>query len=130
MNNLQDAEECVNDAYLGTWNAIPPAHPNPLLAFLCKIVRNISIMRYHANTAAKRNSNYDVSLDELQDCIASRRTIDTELDEKELIKVIEDFLEKLSVENRVTFMRRYWFSDSYAEIAELIGISEKTYLLD
>lgn len=82
-------------------------------------------MRYHANTAAKRNSNYDVSLDEFQDCIASRRTISTELDEKELIKVIEDFLEKLSVENRVTFMRRYWFSDSYAEIAELIGISEK-----
>ena len=45
LNNLQDAEECVNDAYLGTWNAIPPERPNPLLAFLCKIVRNISIMR-------------------------------------------------------------------------------------
>ena len=125
LNNLQDAEECVNDAYLGTWNAIPPERPNPLLAFLCKIVRNISIMRYHANTAAKRNGSYDVALDELENCLASQRTIDTEMDEKELIRTIEDFLEKLSAVNRVTFMRRYWFLDSYEEIAKLTGISEK-----
>ena len=125
LNNLQDAEECVNDAYLGTWNAIPPERPNPLLAFLCKIVRNISIMRYHANTAAKRNGSYDVALDELENCLASQRTVDTEMDEKELIRAIEDFLEKLSAVNRVIFMRRYWFLDSYAEIAKLAGISEK-----
>ena len=43
LNNSQDAEECVNDAYLGTWNAIPPERPNPLMAFLWKIVRNLSI---------------------------------------------------------------------------------------
>ena len=24
VNSRQDAEECVNDAYLGAWNAIPP----------------------------------------------------------------------------------------------------------
>ena len=36
LNNHQDAEECVNDAYLGTWNAIPPQRPNPLLTFLCR----------------------------------------------------------------------------------------------
>ena len=30
LNNRQDAEECVNDAYLGIWNAIPPARPDPL----------------------------------------------------------------------------------------------------
>ena len=31
LNNRQDTEECVNDAYLGAWNAIPPAKPHPLL---------------------------------------------------------------------------------------------------
>ena len=40
VNNMQDAEECVNDAYLGAWNAIPPEKPDPLLTYLCKIVRN------------------------------------------------------------------------------------------
>ena len=68
LNNHQDAEECVNDAYLGAWNAIPPAKPDPLLAFVCKIVRNVSLKRYERNTAAKRNSRYDVSIEELGDC--------------------------------------------------------------
>ena len=43
LNNRRDAEECVNDAYLVAWNAIPPARPDPLLAYLVKIVRNLSL---------------------------------------------------------------------------------------
>lgn len=39
LKDQQDAEECVNDAYLGVWNAIPPHRPNPLSVFVCKIVR-------------------------------------------------------------------------------------------
>jgi RNA polymerase sigma-70 factor (ECF subfamily) len=39
--------------------------------------------------------------------------------------MIEDFLETLTVENRVIFMRRYWFSDSYEMIARRVGITEK-----
>ena len=65
LNNTQDTEECVNDAYLGTWNTIPPQNPNPLLSYVCRIVRNLAIKKYHTNTAAKRNSIYDVALDEL-----------------------------------------------------------------
>ena len=72
LNDLQDAEECVNDAYLGAWNAIPPERPNPLLSFLCRIVRNQSIMRYHAKTAMKRNSTYDIALDELENCLSAK----------------------------------------------------------
>lgn len=34
LHSRQDAEECVNDAYLGTWNAIPPVRPNPLRAVI------------------------------------------------------------------------------------------------
>ena len=34
VGSRQDAEECVNDAYLGAWNAIPPARPNPLLSYI------------------------------------------------------------------------------------------------
>lgn len=28
LASAQDAEECVNDAYLSAWNAIPPQHPS------------------------------------------------------------------------------------------------------
>ena len=125
LNNRQDAEECVNDAYLGTWNAIPPAKPNPLLAFVCKIVRNISLKRYEQNTAAKRNSHYDVAMEELEDCLASTATIEEEIAERELTKIIESFLDSLSKENRVIFLRRYWFSDTYADIAKQVGLTER-----
>lgn len=126
LNNQQDAEECVNDAYLGTWNAIPPQRPNPLLTFLCRIVRNLSIMRYHANTATKRNSAYDIALEELENCLSSGITVEDEVEGKLLVQTIEDFLDTLSRDSRVIFMRRYWFSDSYAEITKQVGISEKT----
>ena len=125
LNNHQDAEECVNDAYLGTWNAIPPQRPNPLLTFLCRIVRNLSIMRYHANTAMKRNSAYDIALEELEHCLSSGITVEDEVEEKLLIQMIEEFFDTLSQDNRVIFMRRYWFSDNYAEIAQRLGTSEK-----
>lgn len=125
LHNQQDAEECVNDTYLGIWNTIPPELPDPLLAFLCKIVRNLSIMRHHANTAMKRNSSYDVALEELEGCLASSATVEQEVEISELTHIIDSFLETLTQENQVIFMRRYWFSDTYAEIAEQVGLTEK-----
>lgn len=125
LSNAQDAEECVNDAYLGAWNAIPPAKPDPLLAFVCKIVRNISLKRHEQNTAAKRNSHYDVAMEELEECLAAPSTVESELAQRELTQAIELFLDSLSRENRVIFVRRYWFSDPYADIARLLGLTEK-----
>ena len=126
LHSRQDAEECVNDAYLGTWDAIPPARPNPLLAFLCRIVRNLSLMRYHADRAAKRGGgSYTVALEELEGCLATPCTVEGSIEEQELVRLIEDFLDTLSPENRVLLMRRYWFSDSYGEIAARTGLSEK-----
>lgn len=126
LRSHQDAEECVNDAYLGTWNAIPPVRPNPLLAFLCRIVRNLSLTRYRTDRATKRGGgSYTVAFEELEGCLASPRTAEGELEEQELVRLIEDFLETLSPENRVLLMRRYWFSDSYGEIAVRTGLSEK-----
>ena len=125
LNDEQDAEECVNDSYLGLWDAIPPQRPNPLLTFLCKIVRNRSIARYHANTAAKRNSAYDTALSEIEPCLAAPDDPQAELESKELAHTLERFLDNLSRENRVIFLRRYWFSDSYADIAAQVGLSEK-----
>ncbi len=70
VGSRQDAEECVNDAYLGAWNAIPPARPNPLLLYIVKIVRNISLKIYWRKEAAKRSSHYTIALEEIEACIA------------------------------------------------------------
>lgn len=125
LGNNQDAEECVNDTYLGVWNAVPPQRPNPLLTFICKIVRNLSIMRYRKNTAIKRDSTYDVALNEIEYSLSAQDTAESRSDARILARHIEAFLDSLSKENRVIFMRRYWFSDTYEQIAERVGLSEK-----
>jgi RNA polymerase sigma factor (sigma-70 family) len=125
VNSRRDAEECVNDAFLGAWNAIPPAKPNPLLSYLLKIVRNLSLKCYWKKEAAKRNSIYTIALQEIEACIADRGTVEEELEARELARIIESFLDTLPAENRVIFIRRYWFSDSYDDIAKRVGLSEK-----
>lgn len=116
-----DAEECVNDAYLGAWKAIPPARHDPLLAFLCKIMRNLSIKRYHANTALKRNSPYDIALSEIERDVMATESAEA----MALAQSIEAFQDTLSAENRVIFLRRYWFADSYEDVARCVGRTEK-----
>ena len=96
-----------------------------MLAFVCKIVRNLSLKRYEQNTAVKRNSRYDVAMEELEGCLASSVTVEEEIEARELTEIIQSFLDSLTKENRVIFLRRYWFSDSYADIARQVGISEK-----
>ncbi len=125
VNNRQDAEECVNDAYLGAWNAIPPEKPDPLLTYLCRIVRNVSLKMYHRKEAAKRSSTYTIAMEEIEACMAAQNTVETEFEARELARIIESFLDTLTAENRVIFMRRYWFSDSCKDIAEFVGLSEK-----
>ena len=125
VGSRQDAEECVNDAYLGAWNAIPPARPNPLLSYLLKIVRNISLKIYWRKEAAKRNSTYTIAMGEIETCIADPNTVETEIEARELARIIEAFLDTLTVKERVIFMRRYAYADTYADIAKRVGISEK-----
>ena len=126
LKNPQDAEECVNDAYLGVWNTIPPQHPNPLLTYLCRIVRNRSIKRYHANTAQKRNSSYDVALDELAQSIPTLETVESTLSAQELTQLLDTFLAGLDPRNRMLFVRRYWYADDIPALAERFHMSRNS----
>lgn len=124
LNNTQDTEECVNDAYLGTWNTIPPQKPNPLLSYVCRIVRNLAIKKYHKNTAAKRNSIYDTALDELENCFPSSFSVEDKFNANETARIIDAFLETLEPENRIMFVRRYYYSDSIDDLAMLFRTSK------
>lgn len=123
LGNDLDAEECVNDAYLGVWNTIPPQNPNPLITYVCKIVRNTAVKKYYNNTAIKRNTSYDVSLDELENCFCELNTAEDECNLKLLSEEIDNFLNTLDRENRVIFVRRYWYADSITDIAERFSMS-------
>lgn len=124
LENQEDAEECVNDSYLIVWNSVPPQNPNPLLAFLLKIVRNTSLNRLKYNTRQKRNSKYDECIDEWNYCFSSNEKSDAEINASELTKLIEEYLDSISKTNRMIFVRRYWYVDSYETIAKLTGLKE------
>lgn len=125
LDNYFDAEECVNDSYLGAWNAIPPTRPDPLLTYILKIVRNVSLTRYQKNHAQKRNSSYDVAVEELEEFLVSPDSVEGKMELKELTGTIESFLDSLNELNRVIFVRRYWYYDNYMQIAKKVGLSEK-----
>ena len=65
LGNAQDAEEAINDTYLALLDAIPPARPDPLPAFVYKVGRNVALKFLRLRSAQKRNSGYDLSLEEL-----------------------------------------------------------------
>ena len=119
LGNEQDTEECVNDTYLGTWNAIPPHRPSPLRTFVCKIARNLATKKYHSNTAVIRNSQYDLALDDLEEILADSNSVEEAFETKELRAAINGFLETLNPSDRFLFIRRYWYSDPVKDIAKM-----------
>lgn len=122
LSDEQDAQECINDTYLAAWNTIPPQRPDPLLPYILRLCKNIAISRLRAATAQKR-SGYEIALDELSDAIGAD-TLEQTLSARELGQTIDAFLDTLSKENRVIFLRRHWYGDSVQEIARQIGISQ------
>ncbi len=122
LGQRQDAQECVNDTYLAIWNTVPPAKPEPLRPYVCRVGRNIALTRLRNETAQKRCSRYDLSLEELAEVIPDR-SMEEQLSVRELGRAIDRFLQSQTRENRVLFLRRYWFGDSVREAAGCIGLT-------
>lgn len=119
----QDAEEAVNDTYLAVWNTVPPKEPDPLSGYVYRTGRNISLDKLKYNTAAKRDGRYDVPIDELTDCIPAPALEDS-VEVYELGNAINRFLKTQSRDNRVLFLRRYWFGDSVKDIARDLNLRQ------
>ncbi len=121
--NEQDAEECANDVYLALWDTIPPQRPKPLLTYLLKIARNQALRRITYDHAQRRDNRQVIALEELESCIVSGETPEQALDRKLLEEEIDRFLRSLPREDRLLFLRRYWFCDSVEQLTELFGWS-------
>ena len=122
LSSREDAEECVNDTYLEAWNSMPEDRPAYLGAYLSRIVRCISIDRFRASHRQKRGEAESLT-DELADCIPSGMTPQEEYENKRIARVINKFLFELDEEKRRMFVRRYYYSDSVADIADRLRVS-------
>ena len=121
LGNAQDAEECVNDAYVGVWNAIPPTRPDDLCAFICRITRNLSLKRLRALTRQRCSRDMVVSLSELEEILPDEAV---EGREGEIAAAISAFLREQSEPVCDVFIRKYYFFDSVADIAKRYGFSQ------
>ena len=125
LYNREDSEECVNDTWMKTWEAIPPQRPGLFKAFLGKITRNLALNRYEALHTQKRGSGRtDLCLEELADCLSGKQEQETVVDRLVLTECLNHFLEGLKPEKRKLFVRRYWYMSSVKEISEMYGVSE------
>ncbi|MDE7244399.1 MAG: sigma-70 family RNA polymerase sigma factor [Oscillospiraceae bacterium] len=125
LHSTEDAEECVNDTWLHAWNAMPPQRPNILRIFLAKITRNLSINRFHAESAEKRGGGEIVLvLDELAECIAGGVDAEAAYESKELEQCIRRFVRALPKRERNMFVRRYFFTEPVAAVAARYGLTE------
>ena len=123
VRNGQDAEESVSDTYLKAWNTIPPRKPQYFFAYIAKICRHFALDRLDWKNAAKRKAEVVSLTQEMELCIPDTER-DREMAGKELGMILDAFLRTLTPENRVVFLRRYWYVDTIAEIAARYGISE------
>lgn len=120
-----DAEEIVNDTYLGAWNSIPPQRPESLSGYLGKIARQLSIRRLRDKNAGKRGGGEaTLAIDELADCVTDGHTIDDELESAAISRAIDAFLRTLGDTERRVFIRRYFYCDSVRDVAARFGFRE------
>lgn len=125
LADKEDSEESVNDTYLSAWNSIPPHRPTVLRTYLSKLTRRISIDLLRKKTTKKRGeSQFSLSLSELEECVSGKGMVDEELDVRELSRLINDFLRTLKKDARVLFVSRYYFCDSLKDAARHAGVSE------
>lgn len=123
LQSKQDAEESVNDTYLKTWNVIPPQRPSFFYAFLAKICRHCALDRVDWNGAAKRKTELLSLTQELESCIPDEENL-RRAEAKELRGLLDAFLRTLTPENRVLFLRRYWYRESIRTLARRAGMGE------
>lgn len=123
VRNHQDAEESVSDTYMKAWQTIPPLRPKYFFGYLAKICRHYALGRLDWHRAAKRKAEVVSLTQEMELCIPDERR-EAELEGKELGRILDAFLREQTPENRMVFIRRYWYVDTVAEIAVRYGISE------
>ncbi len=115
----RDREECLNDAYMHLWNAIPPAKPDSLRAYLFTVVRRLALTRFRAAAADKRRAERaEEPSEEL-----FGQTLDDALDARMLAQLLNAYLKALPQKQRVIFVRRYYYGMSIAEIAQSCALT-------
>ncbi len=129
MNILRcegEVAECVNDTYLKVWNSIPPQRPGMFQSWLGRIAREISFDRYRREHGKKGGHEMELLLSELADCIPSSVRGQEASSNAEITEILDRFFKDMKKEQRMIFLRRYWYGNTVGEIAEQFSMKERS----
>ena len=123
LHSREDTEECVNDTWHRAWNTMTPQRPNSLRAYLCRIVRNLSIDRWRQRYSAKRGGGMEALVLELEECVPAVPSAEEQWEAQEVARAVERWLQTLDEEERDLFLHRYWCGEAVKELAAGLGCS-------
>ncbi len=119
------AEECENDTYLALWESIPPHEPKDhFFAFAARIARNLALDRYRSEHRQKRQATMVELTKEMEECLPGGEDASRYLEQRELAAAMNVFLKNLPEEQRMLFLRRYWYADPVKDLSRRFGWSE------
>ena len=76
------------------------------------------------NRKKRRSRECELIISELEECTFCIPSAETCFEEKQIYQYINTFLREQKKETRVIFIRRYWYADPIASIAERMGYTE------
>jgi len=124
LSSAEDAEECVSDALLNAWNAIPPHRPDVLSAFMGSLTRCAALKKWRDMRAQKRGGGETALVyEELSECLPDDTDVQLQAETKELAALLNGFVAALPQTERRVFLCRYWYCDSIDDIALRFGFS-------
>ena len=126
LDSPEDGEECVNEALYRLWSTIPPQRPESLWAYLQRTVRNLAIDRWRRRQARKRGEGLAALSLELEECCPAALTApsaEREAEAREITDCLSRWLGGLNREDRILFLRRYWYGDRLEDLAARRGVS-------
>lgn len=127
LHNWHDSDECLNDTYLRTWNAIPPTRPNVLQAFLASIMRRCAIDLYRKNTSSSKiPQGLAISFEDVSDVFADNGADYSIESSRQLASTINQYLAELPGRTRHVFISRYYFAMPIKQIARQLDCSVAT----
>lgn len=124
VTTKEDAEECVNDTYQRTWENIPPTKPVYFFSYLAKIIRHISFDKLDYWKTSKREGEVVFLTQELENCIPAGVSEDTQVESREIARLLNRFIGKQKLINKQIFVYRYFYADSIGDIAKELNLSE------
>ena len=105
-----------------------PRNRFTFFAYLAKICRHFAFDRLDWNNAAKRKAEVVALTQEMEECIPGQWQ-ETDVRSAEISRLVGSFLWKQTADNRMIFVRRYWYGDSVSEIALRYEISQSAVLM-